>query len=753
MQPAVILAALTLAGVMFFIYKYRATLRAHPLPVAVRAPMRFPKAHKMTRRDALFALIITAVYAVVAFAGLGDRVAPQSFYRFTKGTPSITVDMGEARAVSSIFYYTGSFHDPSASSGGYKGYDLELSTDGEHWEDYGVLTQTHAYTFHWMDHPLRETDSDGNETDDLPTARYIRLTAHYFPMELGELCILDENGDAVDPSAFPHVSPVDARRIFNEQDLKPETSNYMNSMYFDEIYHGRTAREFLLQDKVYENTHPPLGKSIISIGVTLFGMTPFGWRFMGVLFGVLMVPLTYILIKNIFGKTWLSVCGTLISAFEFMHFVQTRIATIDTYGLFFTILMYFFMYRFLAAGYDAPAHKRLIPLALCGVSFGLGIASKWTVFYAAAGLVVLYIIGAVLEGKRLHAEHRTAEFAKKFAAVIGVSVVFFVIVGFGIYYLSYIPFAAGNGKEFNFETVWANQTSMWNYHSALEATHTYQSSWWQWLLDGRPILYFRQSTYTESGAIDMISSFAAFNTPLVSWAGLAALIMLIGGLYRGARKPTRILGVLCAIYAVSGFVSQIATFIFSDQTDYTDRVTSYMFAAAVVLAVVIPFFDKQRTKTRSRDLFIIIGTLAQLLAWIPVTRCTFAYHYFPTSYFLVLALCSVFDRWDGVTLEGTERSASRIVLQPSSLSVHFADEKRKALRNRTVLSADPPRVTRARIVSAAAPSHTLSGKRAALLFTAACLFLFALFYPYLSGVFAPRWYYQTFLHWFPSWPI
>ena len=46
----------------------------------------------------------------------------------------------------------------------------------------------------------------------------------------------------------------------------------------------------------------------------MFGMTPFGWRFMGVLFGVLMLPLLYLFVKNLFGKTVVAACGTALLA-------------------------------------------------------------------------------------------------------------------------------------------------------------------------------------------------------------------------------------------------------------------------------------------------------------------------------------------------------------------------------------------------------------------------------------------------------
>ena len=62
----------------------------------------------------------------------------------------------------------------------------------------------------------------------------------------------------------------------------PEYQSYLNSTYFDEIYHARTACENIEGVYPYEISHPPLGKLIIAIGIELFGMTPFGWRFSGV---------------------------------------------------------------------------------------------------------------------------------------------------------------------------------------------------------------------------------------------------------------------------------------------------------------------------------------------------------------------------------------------------------------------------------------------------------------------------------------
>lgn len=118
-----------------------------------------------------------------------------------------------------------------------------------------------------------------------------------------------------------------------------------------------------------------MGKLLIALGIEIFGMTPFGYRFMGTFFGVLMLLPLYVLLKSMFGKTKVALCGTTIFAFEFMHFTQTRIATIDTYGVFFTLTSFLFLWRWMTAPYDwglkktwaGPVFRRCVfRVGLCG---------------------------------------------------------------------------------------------------------------------------------------------------------------------------------------------------------------------------------------------------------------------------------------------------------------------------------------------------------------------------------------------------
>ena len=81
----------------------------------------------------------------------------------------------------------------------------------------------------------------------------------------------------------------------------------------------------------------------------MFGMTPFGWRFMSALFGIFMVPLFYLFAKRLFQNTFAATATAILLVFDCMHFMLSRIATIDIFVAFFIILAYYYLYRYFLA--------------------------------------------------------------------------------------------------------------------------------------------------------------------------------------------------------------------------------------------------------------------------------------------------------------------------------------------------------------------------------------------------------------------
>jgi dolichyl-phosphate-mannose--protein O-mannosyl transferase/Gpi18-like mannosyltransferase len=139
---------------------------------------------------------------------------------------------------------------------------------------------------------------------------------------------------------------------------------------FDEIYFARAGEEYLQNMRIYENTHPPLTKLLVTFSMMLFGGMPkghgmggwtflngivghmtngdnsYGWRFLDVVFGALVVMLLYAFAKRITGSTPFAAVAALLLSFDGMHFVQSRIATPEGFVVFFATLVTYAFYRF-----------------------------------------------------------------------------------------------------------------------------------------------------------------------------------------------------------------------------------------------------------------------------------------------------------------------------------------------------------------------------------------------------------------------
>jgi len=453
----------------------------------------------------------------------------------SQGGEQVIIDLGRTETFR-MMYYGGICNT---------NFDVALSNDGVNWtEDVGAMYKQ-GEIFRWL--YFRPVDADQNVIyqndvnpgdgsaymryttleDEYPlqTARYVRLTAKSAGLKLCEVGFRNAENELIEVRDVSRSNALesfatDPLNLIDEQNTVPEARSYFNSTYFDEIYHARTAYEMLHGEYAYEWTHPPLGKVLMMAGIAIFGMNPFGWRFMGTLCGVLMLPILYVFLKNLFGRTAVAACTTVVFAFDFMHFVQTRIATIDSYTVFFVLLMFWLMYRWFTQPLDAPHRKTAPWLFAAGAAFGVGAACKWSVIYGGVGLALVWLLRMVMLFR-----YRGKRAILPFVATVFQSIAFFVLVPVLVYYLSYQPYGAVEGcgifsREY-FDIVWENQLYMFNYHSGLEATHPYESRWWQWILDIRPILY-----YLEYFDDNTKSAFGAFGNPLFWWTGLGCMISL-----------------------------------------------------------------------------------------------------------------------------------------------------------------------------------------------------------------------------------
>ncbi len=545
------------------------------------------QAVKLDRIDVLIMSAVTFIYAVVALVNLGSVKVPQTGWTPARPNESITVEFDKEIDISRIFYYCGLGHG-RPDEGRYR--IQYQKTDGS-FEPLATLDKEDIFIWKTAATPdvnLKTlkiiVDKPGGTLNEIgffeqgSTTPYtgFKITGK----DVSSADAGDTGGGGSDGGKGGSVS-----NLFDEQDRIDYKHSYMSGMIFDEVYHARTAYEYLHGMQIYEWTHPPLGKLIISAGIAIFGMDPFGWRIAGTLLGIAMIPIMYLFGRKLFKKRFFAFCAAFLMSVDFMHFGLTRIATIDVFATFFIILMYYFMYDYyVTKSYTLDFRKSLVPLLLCGICFGLGAASKWISLYAGGGLALLFFMAKYREYsdykvcvKKRAKYPWTNIFMKIYMyRTLLYCVLFFIVIPAAIYLASYIPDMTNPASGDGIAGMIRNQTAMYSYHSrdVLGSTHPFSSYWWEWPLMRRPL-----ETYLGSDLpAGYSSTMTIMGNPAIWWAGIVAVFI--------------------AIY--------------------------------------------HAVKRRDSKMTVIFAAIAfQYLPWVGVTRIVFIYHFFSTVPFMILCIVYV----------------------------------------------------------------------------------------------------------------
>jgi len=290
------------------------------------------------------------------------------------------------------------------------------------------------------------------------------------------------------------------------------------------------------------------------------------------------------------------------------------------------------MYMFLHGVERDSLRRKLIILALCGVSVGLAVASKWQGVYAVIGLPVLFFPALY----RLYLRDRK-QATTIFYACFG----FFIAVPLVIYLVSYIPFMVGYQYNLGWlRTVWNNQVGMYTYHANLVAEHPFSSVWWEWPLNLRPIFL-----YSNAGPDGMRTAISSFGNPAVWWGGVAAM-----GFVLFYAMDSGVIKCLTHIVRNAGSVTM------SNEYVRFDRYSFYLWAAIIVqllpwnglpwifrvvaTAYIVMFMVVKKV---DKDIyFLLVAFWAQFLPWVGIARLTWIYHFFPSVPFIVLFVAWVF---------------------------------------------------------------------------------------------------------------
>ncbi|MDQ0196674.1 glycosyltransferase family 39 protein [Paenibacillus wynnii] len=568
---------------------------------------------KLQRKDWIGIILITAVYAALALFNLGSTKSPETLWEPAAKGESFYIDLGESKQLERVNIFGGV---------GTGKFQLEFSQTPDTWSTPLDVNEDVGNVFVWKSQPLNVA------------ARYMKLTVDSPGFALHEIALYAQGGGRtplpianVVPDAqvvSKHGSPIN---LFDEQSLIPAYSGFMNGTYFDEIYHARTAYEYTHGIVAYENTHPPLGKLFIAIGMELFGVNPFGWRIVGTLFGIAMLPLIYIMALRLFGKSRYAAVAAGLFALDFMHFTQTRISTIDVYGVFFIMLMFYFMQRYFTMNfYLVPLRKTLVPLFWAGLFFGIGVASKWIVLYGGAGLAIMLAL-VLLErhrqyraAKRVLTEGKLSDQELKHASQGAVKVfwrnttltllsciVFFVLIPVLVYSLSFIPVLTPTAEGYTLKGLVDAQKNMYNYHSQLVATHPFASSWWQWPFMKRPVWFYSGGEGLPAGKV---TSIVTMGNPLIWWAGIFAVL---GTLWLSIKRKDK------SLYMIwIAFFSQFVPWMLVPRETFLYHYFAMVPFLILSLVYMMKLLDVKHPKARYIR-YIFIGLAALLfIAFYPV---------------------------------------------------------------------------------------------------------------------------------------
>jgi dolichyl-phosphate-mannose--protein O-mannosyl transferase len=475
------------------------------------------------KRDLLTITVLCIVFLMIATWNLGMTKIPVTTWQTSENT-SFYIDLGRLENVSSVYflvkfgnadvtYYTGSPNNWSLAG------DVNIQFSYSSWSSIFMID--------------RET-------------QYVRFGFQQASIQIAEMAVLDENKTTLVIESAVGISASDSKlsNLIDEQNLIQVPPTYLSETYFDEIYFVRTAENYLKLQIPFEWTHPPLGKLIQAVGILAFGYNPFGWRIMGVLSAMLMLPLIYCLGKKLFG-TWIGAfASAFLLTFDFMHFTVSRMGTADTYVVLFSIASQFFFFSYFTNVIKNGWKTSVLPLFLSTLFFSLSFSTKWTALYGFAAELFLLV---TLRLKDVWAARRNL--SAKFLAFTDSP--FFALLGFigiavPVYFSTYIPdMIAGRSLA----SVFQLQFSMYQYHATLVATHPFASQWWSWPFMIRPLWVAVSYNLPNN----MVSTVMLLGNPFVWWVGFAGIFPLLESAIR-RREPT---SVFIAVFFVFQWLAYI----------------------------------------------------------------------------------------------------------------------------------------------------------------------------------------------------
>jgi dolichyl-phosphate-mannose-protein mannosyltransferase len=302
---------------------------------------------------------------------------------------------------------------------------------------------------------------------------------------------------------------------------------YPGEEYFDEVYHAKTALEYLQGQPPTEWVHPPTAKLLIAVGVALFGYEPWAWRLAPALAGILLAPVFLLLALRVLPTRRAAVLATVLLLLDGVYLVQSRVAMTNVFAVLFQQLSALLVLR---AG--SAERLSITRMAAAGLALGLALSTRWTSLWAWGFLGLVFLVLRL----RRFAEGPPRAVTRDIA-LTGLA---FGVIPVVVYYLSYVPLMLQSHtladvvllKNGTLTGLVLQQRAVWDYHAQLSATHHYFSPWWTWPWLYRPTWYYWWSN------AETVRGIVALGNPVIWWSSVPAVLWALatGWSHRDPRR-------------------------------------------------------------------------------------------------------------------------------------------------------------------------------------------------------------------------
>jgi dolichyl-phosphate-mannose-protein mannosyltransferase len=389
---------------------------------------------------------------------------------------------------------------------------------------------------------------------------------------------------------------------------------YPPQEYFDEVYHAKTALQYLRGEPPTEWVHPPTAKLLIAIGIDLFGYRPWAWRLAPALAGTLLAPVFLLLAWRVLATERAALLATLLLLLDGVYLVQSRIAMTNVFAVLFQVLSALLVLRAAMAGRLSWGR-----MAAAGLALGLALSTRWTSLWAWGFLGLVFV---ALRGRRLREGAPARQWIRE---MVMLGAAFFVLPA-AVYLLSYVPWMLQahphglDGWWRRIGEVVVQQREIWRYHASLRATHHYFSPWWTWPWLVRPTWYYWWSNDK------WVRGIVAMGNPAIWWASVPAVVwaLVTGVRAHDARRLFAGAG-FCLLYLPWGISPRTLNF-----SHYLFEAIPY---ACLALGTLLDGWWDGRLSRLARGYVaaavILFLLFLPLLTAIPVPEALWAFRFFP----------------------------------------------------------------------------------------------------------------------------